>query len=78
MHISASGVNFKSFVTKIIEPAIMKSAATNFVLFIVIAKPIYLFLQKKGVNNINTVNNSKRPISIKNEAHHFPKAGKAA
>lgn len=30
-----------------------------------------MFRQKKGVNNIKTVNNSKRPISIKNEQNHF-------
>lgn len=36
----------------------------------------YRFLQKKGVNRINTVNSSKRPINIKKEHHHFPNNGK--
>ena len=56
----------------------IKLAANNFILLMTIVENSYLFLQKKGVNNISTVNNSKRPISIKKEAHHFPSGGRAA
>ena len=38
----------------------------------------YLFRQKKGVNKISTVKSSKRPISIKKQAHHCAKGGNAA
>ena len=75
--IKISGVNSKSLKKSITEPAIINAAATNLVLLTTIIQIYYRFLQKKGVNNIRTVNNSNRPISIKNEAHHFPKAGKA-
>lgn len=35
----------------------------------------YLFLQKKGVNKMSTVNSSRRPINIKKEHHHLPAVG---
>ena len=35
----------------------------------------YLFLQKKGVKRISTVNNSSLPISIKKLAHHLAASG---
>ena len=38
----------------------------------------YLFLQKKGVNNIKTVNSSSLPINIKKAHHHFPSTGNPA
>ena len=35
----------------------------------------YRFLQNAGVNNSNTENNSKRPISIKNDNIHLAISG---
>ena len=36
---------------------------------------LLIFFQKKGVNRINTVKSSKRPINIKNEDQYLPKDG---
>ncbi len=38
----------------------------------------YRFFQKNGVNKMSTVKSSKRPMSIRKDAHHFAAVGSEA
>ena len=60
---------------KIIANKLPSWAENMFICHLILQKGNYFF-QKLGVNNISTVNSSKRPTSIRKDINHFAGAVK--